>query len=291
MYNIVKNGGVYLSNKIVDRIKKSSPINQELFNMYLEQIPDLSEVKNYRSAFIRLVESISHKNLYELTLEDIENFLPNNGKISYFNNQIEYVKHIVNFLNSKRELSFKVEEINQLKFSTQDIAAEKRNAHALAFEEIIKIRKKLSESNMYTLLLVFELGYQLGIKKFEDIVKYNKESYNENTHTFKIGKNTEIIVPKSLQNIIDLGGLPEKQLSISTYNNYIKRIGEVINRDIIWKDITETRKINFMICPRCKNAYENKPENWIIYEYDDDKSMWIVCSTVCYMEVKNNKEN
>lgn len=276
-----------MSNSIDKRITASCKVNQKFFNELSEGLVGTKQVINsHRSTVINLIEFINHRPLFELTLEDVDSFLKTSDNMNYHNTRAEHLKKLFIFLETKFPLPFSNDAIDSLKYDAATVKENTPKPIPLSFEEIITIRNTLKAMEKYDWWLTFELCYQLGEKKQENIPLYNTSSYQPEQRAFLIKKKI-VPVPAIIEDLISKGALPKPKMSKETFYKKIKEIERLLGRKIEWRDIIETRKLNFIVCPRCKNPYENKPENWVVYEYQEDSSRWLVCKPVCYYEVYN----
>lgn len=276
-----------MSKDINKRIAISSDFNQKYFNEFSESLDASNQVlKNHRSTVINLIEFFNHQPLNKISLEAIHEYLKTIPNPNTYNTKAENLKKFFLFLESHVLLQFSSSDIDSLKYNTKVVRETTSKPHPLTFEDIIKLRTMLKNLEKYDLLLTFELCYQLGEQKFENIPLYHSLSYQPEHKAFLIKKKL-VPIPPSIEELIEKNALPKSNMSKENFYNKIKEIEKLLGRKIEWRDILETRKLNFFVCPKCQNLFENKPENWVVYEYQEDGSRWIVCKAVCYYEVYN----
>lgn len=132
----------------------------------------------------------------------------------------------------------------------------------------------------------FELAYQHNLTT-QQIAECSSNRYNPDAKAFKINEQ-EIFLDDYTHSIIENNrNTVLRKVSEASYKLYFKQIGEmlisegVVDREITWQDIRETRRQNFLKCPECEISFENIPKNWAILKFNDDiiGNHWIVCRT------------
>lgn len=282
-----------MGKSIEERIKQSTLKNQQLFNDYSTYLKEQGESKSldqYRSLIIRLLEHSNHQDLQEISFEVTEEFLVTSfPKLSTRSSRASYLKKFFNFLEQRVPLKFNPSDLDLYTVTPRELKnEEKRKAIPLSFEEIVELRSLLNKLERYEQWLTFELIYQFGLR-YKELPEFNHSNYNYGGNKFTIEKFNHISMPTVIKSLIQKGALPKKEYRFSAFDYRIKEIGKLIGKDIIWKDIKKTREQNFFRCPKCKELYENSPDNWVIYEYEVDKSKWIVCKNNCALGVMNNE--
>lgn len=285
-----------VSRSIESRIKNSSLNNQHWFYSFGEFLKNKGEnddsISQYNSAIIRLIEFSKNKEIQDIPLEVIKEFLFQYDKPKTMTNNVNFIKKYFTFLvNQKVRIGFNVNELNDYRFTPKELEKENtRKPIPLTFDEIIELRSLLKSLERYEQWLTFELIYQFGLR-YKDLPELTQDNYDSKNSRFNIKKFEKQTMPEIIIFLINMGGLPKKKYRFTAFDYRIKEVSKLIGKEILWKDIIKTREQNFFKCPKCNEIFENTPDNWVIFEYEIDRSKWIVCKKNCSLGVKINEQN
>ena len=267
------------------RIEKSSLLNKKWFYKFRQQMVENGDIgegscNNYLSTIRLLYESYNHQDIHVINLIDIQDFLSKWENPRTVNGKIAHLKSFFSFISQDgAHLSFKIDELTGYVVKKKELDnEEKRRAIPLTIKEIITLRQLLKKKEKYALWFTFEMIYQYGLKK-KELIQLYKRNYDVQTRIFTVSKELTIQITEPLHDLVmNYNVIPEKKYHLSAYDYRITEIGMLIkNENLIHKDIYQTHKQNFLLCPLCKTPTENNPNLWAILEYEEDNSQWIVC--------------
>jgi hypothetical protein len=275
--------------KVDYRLEKTTEKNKIFYKDWIEYITNVEElgsrtVNAYRGTILQIFEYSNYDEVTNIDFDTITEFLFESKAMSTFNAKHSHIKSFFVFVNQKANLSFDINELDTKKFTNTEIKENaKRKPVPLSIDEIIQIRNSLMRNQEYDRLLTFELTYQYGLK-LEEISECHRKNYDPASRTFTINKTKkQIRLTDDLHYLTTLKEdvIPPKKYRFSAFQYRIEKISDVIDRDskLKWQDISETRKKFLFTCPRCGEAFESVPQNWVIFEYNIDKSKWIVCKS------------
>lgn len=263
------------------KIKKAKDNNQKWFNLYLEYLIKSSTsnttITNYVSALSNFIVYLGEKEIQDVTLQDMDNYLKLKFEsIRTRNNRVEYFRKFFVYLDKHSNTNIQINNFSSLIDKEKEMGTDKRTAKPLTIHEVIKIREILKNEEKYTMWLTFELIYNQGLK-LNELASISKKNYNKQESILYI-KGKAIQLNPLLQYLIaDMDALPEISLGPNGYQYRITEIGTKIGRGLIWRDIISTREKHFFKCPSCDQLYENNPDLWAIYHYKIDNSKWMIC--------------
>lgn len=214
------NGHKLFSEQTIKDVKKLREWHRQMFLEYFDVIESgtqldltLNSFRSYRSPILKFLlrESINSKFLPQLTQDDIDNFIVEEGQKvepTTLNVKIYGVKSYLDF--HSKHLSFTPEYIN----FNKDEYELKNTVKALTSKELEHLRRIIKDQPF--LQFIFELAYENKVR-FEDSRKYCKENYNETEGVFSFKNGKSVFVSDKLREII-LRLRIQKNLLISTIN-------------------------------------------------------------------------
>lgn len=272
---------------VADRMRKSSKLNQKLFDEYFKsQLEQGKNINTVRSGLSKVLEAADHKDVNLLEFEDLRTaFIKMQTKIKppTVNARIEYLKTFLKFSAEKITLQFDINDLDKLKIDQSEVEANKENMwKALSFDEVIALRLKLREVKLYKSLYYFEMFYALGLET-DLLMNLQRGNYVENEKKFRF-QSVEYPLPLQLHDIPHDKIIPNRQLNNTTPFYHLNKIEAIFSRKVTIGDIIATRNQTFFKCPKCGDMYEANPENWVVFHYEVDDSKWIVCRKKCLGE-------
>ncbi|MDQ0890673.1 hypothetical protein QFZ81_005761 [Paenibacillus sp. V4I9] len=243
---------------------------------------------------INLLAAYPDINAENLDIRNIEEFVGGVARASSNNNKIYYTKNFLVYLvENGTELSFSPDVLNSYLFKNNELKDDfLEERQSLTIEQIILIRNEFKTDSVR--LFVFEMVYQYGLK-LSELHQCIEKNYDFENRTFQLkGRSQPVQVNERIHQIIINNKKVLKLVNSNTNQERLSDIGKrlqelgLIDRIVRWKDVEETRKINFFKCPMCREIYENTPDNWAIiqYESDETETKWIVCKKTCAQGTK-----
>lgn len=270
------------------RLKLMSEKNRLWFDRYINNLQgtDLGgdTIYQYSMLLIKLIEFDKEVDIDAMTFEFISMFLKSskisdnriNWSITVINNFFEYIRNQIS-------ISLDLDKLNDLRIAQKKV--ESRKTVPLNVNEIVKIRNILR--NDLKRLFVFEVIYQHGLK-LDELELVSPEKYDASKGTMKLSKSKTLNFSKRINDIILQS---KKVLNKKTYSHLqdiISDIGQKVSRNLVWRDIIETRDKFFFTCSLCLTKYENTPDNWVMVKHSGaDDTLWIVCKECGLKGAKN----
>ncbi|SDH45106.1 hypothetical protein [Desulfosporosinus hippei] len=270
------------------RLKLMSEKNRLWFDRYINYLQgtDLGEgtIYQYSMLLIKLIEFDKDVVVDTMTFEYISMFLESskisdnriNWSITVINNFFEYIRNHIT-------ISLDLDKLNDLRIARKSV--ESRKTVPLNVEEIIKIRNILK--NDLKRLFIFEVVYQHGLK-LDELELISPEKFDTSTGTMKLSKSKTLNFSKRINDIIQQSNKVLNKKTYSHLQEIISEIGQKVSRNLVWRDIIETRDKFFFTCSLCLSKYENTPDNWALVRHSGaDDTLWIVCKECAFKGVKN----
>lgn len=261
------------------RLKSMSEKNRLWFNTYmnyLEGRPDLGKgtIYQYSMLLIKLIEFDKDIDVNNMTFEYISNFLTtSNISDNRINWNITVLGNFFEYIGNQISISLDLDKLNNLRIAQKSV--ESRKTIPLNVEEIIKIRNVLK--NDLKRLFIFEVVYQHGLK-LNELVLISPEKFDASKGLMKLTKSKTLTFSKRINDIILQSNKVLNKKTYSHLQDIISEIGRKVSRNLVWRDIIETREKFFFTCSLCLSKYENTPDNWAIVRHSGaDDTLWIVC--------------
>ena len=253
----------------------------EILNAYLVTIENDSAKGNRTSAVKRFLKFIEVSEVRSITVDMVKSYLDTRiekVKANTYNTEIEYLKHFYEFSQATYGIiEFQLSDLNEFRVVVKK--EETRTAIPLTLQQLIQVRKEMKDNNMNRQLFYFELVYSYELSNVKQILEYAESKYNENFGVFILKNGEQVKASTELVELIKSNGIPSTTKNTIEYD--IKTWNNLIDREIIIKDILFTKERNSITCPMCGSKHENKPSNWVNYVSDIDSSEWIVCAENC----------
>ncbi|NOU72540.1 hypothetical protein GC098_14075 [Paenibacillus sp. LMG 31458] len=238
---------------------------------------------------LNLLAAYPDINADSLDMRNIEEFVGGVARASSNNNKINYTKNFLVYLvENGTELSFSPDVLNGYLFKNNEVKDDfQEERQPLTIEQIILIRNVFKTD--YVRLFVFEMVYQYGLK-LNELHQCIEKNYDFENRNFQLkGRSEPLQVNERIHQIIVNNKKVLKLVNSNTNQDRLSEIGKklqelgLMDRLVRWKDVDETRNVNFFKCPRCREIYENTPDNWALiqYESDETETKWIVCKKTC----------
>jgi len=253
----------------------------EILNAYLTTIETDSAKANRTSAVKRFLKFEDSDTLSSITINAVKNYLDTRiekVKANTYNTEIEYLKHFYEFAHTNYNIvEFQMSDLNEFRVVVKK--EETRTAIPLTLQQLIQVRKEMKDKDMVRQLFYFELVYAYELSNTKQIMTFADAKYNENFNVFILKNGEHVKASSELAKLIKTNGMPSSTKNTIEYD--MREWNNLIDRDIIIKDIVFTKERNSITCPMCGGKHENKPSNWVKYVSDLDGSEWNVCAENC----------
>jgi hypothetical protein len=224
-----------------------------------------------------------------LNIRNIEEFVGYVDRASSNNNKINYTKNFLVYLvENGAELSFSPDVLNGYLFKNNELKDDlQEERQPLTIDQIILIRNVFKQD--YVRLFVFEMVYQYGLK-LNELQQCIEKNYDFEKRSFQLkSRNQPLQVNERVHQMILNNKKVLKHVNSNTNQDRLSDIGKklqelgLMDRLVRWRDVDETRNVNFLKCPGCREIYENTPDHWAIIQYESDETYtkWIVCQKTC----------
>lgn len=266
-------------------VEKSSARNKEWFYKFREYATkEISGYQNYLSTIRQIYAHFNQEDINDISFEEISTYVSNFTNLRTKTNKVNHLKGFFQYLMNELNVSFTfdIPTLQQLAATQEELRNDdRRTAIPFTFKEIIALRKLLIEKERFALLFTFEMVYQYGLQ-LQELTEVYQKNYDTNTRTLQIGKNRSIQLNDNLHSyIIKYDLIPMRKYRTSAFSYRLSEISEIAKSfrsvEVLHKDIYQTHKHHFLPCPSCQTPTENNPSLWVILEFEEDNSQWLVC--------------
>lgn len=275
----LKNGEQIAGVQTINKCKKLSDENFNVFYKYIESIMDDSAFKQRRSRVLDFLLYLD-KNKIEfktVTQKSMDIYFENCGQKKGADNtlmtRVNYLKNMFDFYKGtvESEIDFDKYRINKMEIKM------KNPMKSLTIKQLEECRGFYRDDmeKQYIIEMLYETEFT-----DRDLVEltYDKFSVVDRSFDFN-GK--KIVVSPNLANIIQ----KVKNTKIFTNKYYIMTLLEHIKDDLANidinninpRDLKKTRKNMMFKCPQCNKEYEAVVDNWCAKQFRNDGRFWIIC--------------
>lgn len=267
--------------KISARLPNPSKRNQDVYAGYLSWIEKVgiksSSITTIKGTPVQIMEHIK-QDIDNLTVPDLKQFLRERGTPNNINRQEYSIRRFLEYLNEVGISTIEPDCLSRERFSRKEVKEQSREATPLTLNRVVEIRRQIKGN--FRFVFAFEVTYVYGLS-LEELENFSIEKYNPQSQTITFSTRQILVNDKIHSILVKHENVFKKTKTRYTYQHeYFKKIGELVNIDLIWSDIIATREKYFFCCSGCNNLFEPIPSNLALLQHvrtGDDDTIYLVC--------------